>query len=556
MKPNQPNRYIAALYMRLSKEDIEKESKQNQSTLDTDKESASITTQRKMLTAYAKENGFIIYDEYIDDGISGTTFDRPNFKRMIQDIEDKKINMVITKDLSRLGRDYITSGQYTEIYFPSKGVRYIAINDGYDSDSPYTDIAPFKNIINEMYARDTSKKIRSSFIAKMNDGDFIGNFAPYGYQKDSENKNHLVIDPDSSIYVKEIFKMAALGLKPKDIANSLNDRKILPPIVYRCEKYHLNVDNFSKHREWTTSTISKILHNVVYLGHMAQKKTTKVSFKCKTTIQNPKKDWIVVENTHEPLIDNETFQLVQRLSESRTTCKGTKGFVNIFSGIAKCPDCGRNMSSTGTRKKGSPANLVCGQYKLYGSSRCSNHNIDYNILYSIVLESIQEQIKLLGDKDAFIQELQNELKTDNETKEAEQQLHILQKKSGQIDGLVEKLYEDNFNRVISNERFQKLLSKYEKESQNIRDKMDTLTKVQASAHTKFSQQESYNKFLKILEEFEQIDTLTPDLLFKLIDRIEICQGYYEQTDHGKIKHQTVKIYYRFIGKETRKEYCV
>ena len=151
MKPNQPNRYIAALYMRLSKEDIEKEGKQNPSATDADKESASITTQRKMLTAYAKENGFIIYDEYIDDGISGTTFDRPNFKRMIQDIEDKKVNMVITKDLSRLGRDYITSGQYTEIYFPSKGVRYIAINDGYDSDSPYTDIAPFKNIINEMY---------------------------------------------------------------------------------------------------------------------------------------------------------------------------------------------------------------------------------------------------------------------------------------------------------------------------------------------------------------------------------------------------------------------
>jgi len=407
-----------------------------------------------------------------------------------------------------------------------------------------------------MYARDTSKKIRSSFIAKMNDGDFIGNFATYGYQKDSENKNHLVIDPDSSIYVKEIFKMAASGLKPKDIVKSLNDRQILPPVVYRCEKYHLNVDNFSKHKECTTSTISKMLHNVVYIGHMAQRKTTKVSFKCKTTIQNPKKDWIVVENTHEPLVDNATFQLVQRLSESRTNYKGTKGFVNIFSGIAKCPDCGRNMSSTGTRKKGSPANLVCGQYKLYGSSSCSNHNIDYNILYSIVLESIQEQMKLLGDKEAFIQELQNALKDDNETKNTEQQLHTLQKKSEQIDGLIEKLYEDNFNRIISNERFQKLLSKYEKESQNIHDKMGTLKKEQVSAENQLSQQESYNKFLKILEDFEQIDILTQDILFKLIDRIEVCQGHYEKTEHGKVKHQIVKIYYRFIGKETRKEYCV
>lgn len=555
MKPNQPNRYIAALYMRLSKEDIEKEGKQNPSATDADKESASITTQRKMLTAYAKENGFIIYDEYIDDGISGTTFDRPNFKRMIQDIEDKKVNMVITKDLSRLGRDYITSGQYTEIYFPSKGVRYIAINDGYDSDSPYTDIAPFKNIINEMYARDTSKKIRSSFIAKMNDGDFIGNFAPYGYQKDSQNKNHLVIDPESSVYVREIFQMASAGSKPKDIVRLFNEKQIVPPMVYRCQKYNLDVDKFSKHKEWTTSSVSKILHNIVYLGHMAQRKTTKVSFKCKTTIRNSKKDWIVVEHTHEPLVDAETFELVQRLSESRTT-KRTKGFVNIFSGIAKCPDCGRNMSSTGTRKKGSPANLVCGQYKLYGSSKCSNHNIDYNVLYSIVLESIQEQMKLLGDKDALIHELNNELKDDSQAKEKEQLLHTLHKKAEQLDGLIEKLYEDNFNRVISNERFQKLLAKYENESQTIHDRISSLKKERESANAQISQQESFDKFLRILEEFEQISELTPDLLFKLIDRIEVYQGHYEQTKQGKVKHQTVKIYYRFIGKETRKEYCV
>jgi len=165
-------------------------------------------------------------------------------------------------------------------------------------------------------------------------------------------------------------------------------------------------------------------------------------------------------------------------------------------------------------------------------------------------------MKLLGDKEAFIQELQNALKDDNETKNTEQQLHTLQKKSEQIDGLIEKLYEDNFNRIISNERFQKLLSKYEKESQNIHDKMGTLKKEQVSAENQLSQQESYNKFLKILEDFEQIDILTQDILFKLIDRIEVCQGHYEKTEHGKVKHQIVKIYYRFIGKETRKEYCV
>ena len=202
--------YTAALYMRLSKDD------------DGAAESASIITQRKMLRSYAAEHGYVVFDEYVDDGWSGTNFDRPDFKRMIGDIEAKKVNMVITKDLSRLGRDYITAGQYTEIYFPSKGVRYIAIHDGYDSDSPYSDIAPFKNVINEMYARDTSKKIRSAFATKMRDGAYIAAFAPYGYQKDPADKNHLVVDRQSGQVVKRIFRMAAEGAPPTEIARSLN----------------------------------------------------------------------------------------------------------------------------------------------------------------------------------------------------------------------------------------------------------------------------------------------------------------------------------------------
>ena len=219
MKP-QP-RYIAALYMRLSREDGENES-------------ASITTQRKMLTAFAKENNFIIYDEYIDDGYTGTNFDRPSFNRMINDIEENKINTVITKDLSRLGRDYITAGQYTEVYFPQKQVRYIAINDGYDSENAVNnDIAPFKNVINEMYARDISKKIRSSFTVKMKEGNYIGNFAPYGYCKDTENKNHFLINEETAPIVKEIFYMASKGHKPADIRNF--------PIIVRLHTVVINI---------------------------------------------------------------------------------------------------------------------------------------------------------------------------------------------------------------------------------------------------------------------------------------------------------------------------
>lgn len=271
-------------------------------------ESASITTQRKMLRAYAAENHYYVYDEYVDDGISGTTFERPDFRRMIRDIENSKVNMVITKDLSRLGRDYILTGQYTEIYFPSKKVRYIAINDGYDSDSPYTDIAPFKNIINEMYARDISKKIRSSFMTHMEEGDFVSAFAPYGYMRDPVDKHHLVADEEPAEIVREIFGKAAKGILPVDISRELNRRQVPTPLEYRQKKKpsESTVD-FGKRRGWTSSTITKMLHNIVYLGHMAQGKTTKISFKSGTTVKNPKEDWYVVKNTHEPLVSREVL---------------------------------------------------------------------------------------------------------------------------------------------------------------------------------------------------------------------------------------------------------
>lgn len=528
---NKKKMYIAGLYMRLSRDDGTAES-------------SSITTQRKILLSYAKENGFIVYDEYIDDGFSGTNFERPSFKRMIQDIENKKINLVITKDLSRLGRDYITAGQYTEIYFPSKGVRYIAINDGYDSNSPYNDIAPFKNVINEMYARDISKKIRSSFLARMKDGYYIGNFAPYGYEKDPDNKNHLVIDDDSAPIVREIFSMACLGKRPTDIATHLNNKGIITPIMYRCEKYNLNLENYSKYtnKKWTSATISKILKSVVYIGHTAQKKTTKISFKSKVIVSNPKDDWIIVENTHSPIIDKKTFDIVQRYSKSRT-CQKTKGFKNIFSGIAICADCGKSMSTVGTRKKGSPANLACGGYKLYGTSACTNHFIDYNVLYDIVLKSIQEQLTLSKeDREKLALSIQKEIEKKDRKSNFKSELEKLSKKSADIDKMIEKIYEDNFNNKISAETFDKLLSKYENERKITSEKID---RIQESRKTE--NKNSYLDFFKLVDEYTDIKELNQDLLFRLIDRIEISQGSYTRTEKGKIKHQTISIYYRFIN---------
>ena len=540
MKP-QP-RYIAALYMRLSREDGENES-------------ASITTQRKMLTAFAKENNFIIYDEYIDDGYTGTNFDRPSFNRMINDIEENKINTVITKDLSRLGRDYITAGQYTEVYFPQKQVRYIAINDGYDSENAVNnDIAPFKNVINEMYARDISKKIRSSFTVKMKEGNYIGNFAPYGYCKDTENKNHFLINEETAPIVKEIFYMASKGHKPADIAKHLNMKNIPSPLAYRCNKYHLDINKYKTDGEWRAGTISRMLKNIVYIGHMAQGKTTKVSFRLKTTITKSKDDWFVVENTHAPIIDKETFETVQRYSQNRAYNK-KNNFINIFSGIAKCADCGKNMSSVGTRKKGSTANLECGAYKLKGAKACTNHFIDYDVLYKIVLDTLKEQISLSEqDKKEILNEVLKENSKAQRQNKTVDEIEKLQKKIKQADSKIEKIYDDNFSGRLSNDNFNKLLEKYENESKLLSEKLKQCQKNAKIQQSKSLEKQAYQKYFNLLNEYSDIKELNSELLFKLIERIDVYQGHYEKSGNKKIKRQKIKIYFRFIGKSETKEY--
>ena len=445
------NDYSAALYMRLSRDD-ERVS-----------ESASISTQRSILRKFAEENHFHIYKEYIDDGFSGTNFDRPAFKQMIRDIECEKINMVITKDLSRLGRNYIVTGEYTEIYFPSKKVRYIAINDGYDSITPYTDIAPFKNVINEMYARDISKKIRSALETKMQEGAFVGSKAPYGYKRELGNKHRLVIDKQVSPVIKEIFQSAAEGIPPINIAHDLNSRKILPPSLYRITEHSCTSQNdFIYDKKWTSGTIIKILRNIVYIGHMAQGKTTKLSFKSNVSITNPTENWHIVKNTHAAIIDETTFRLASAKIRRRTCAKGN--FENIFSGTAICADCGKNMSTVGSRKKTTSHSLACGAYKQYGKSKCSNHFIDYDILCSIVLNSIRNQLRIPEDtQEAIITEACGRLRKEYGSYEGKD-IGRLKTRKSELDTLIEALYEDRAKNLISTERMHKMLRKYESES--------------------------------------------------------------------------------------------
>lgn len=532
--------YRAALYLRLSREDG-------------GAQSASICTQRRMLRRYATEMGYAIYDEYVDDGWSGTNFDRPAFSRMIADIEAKKVNMVITKDLSRLGRDYITAGQYTEIYFPAKGVRYIAINDGYDSDDPCTDIVPFKNILNEMYARDTSKKIRSAFLTKMQEGAFIAAFAPYGYQKDPADKHRLIVDSISGPVVKSIFRLAAEGLSPTGIARKLNGQGIVTPAVYRqLSRPGYTQTTDSAQPQWSSATITKMLKNPVYCGHTVQGKTGKVSFKSNLTVSKPRNEWITVKHTHEALVEEATFQMVQRQMQTRT-CHKKGQFSNLFSGIAKCADCGRNMSATGSRKKGSPANLVCSGYKLSGSGTCSNHFIDYNALYAIVAAALKEQLAIdEKTRQAILEQVQKRHPDTEQNRTNE--LSSCQRRIGELERIIEKLYGDNACGRLSDERMEKLLCKYEQQARILEYHLAELK--QTDGESEKIQKNTTTDLSRSLQQLIDVSTLTRELLFRFIQRIEIGQGFYEKGTNGRCKHQSVKIFYRFQTQPQIKEYRI
>lgn len=536
MKTVKRTEMMAALYLRLSRDDEGEE------------ESASIKNQRKLLRAYCAEQGYFVYGEYVDDGYSGTSFDRPAFRRMIADIEAGLVNLVITKDLSRLGRDYITAGEYTERFFPEHGVRYIALNDGYDSDSPYTDIAPFKNIINEMYARDASKKIRSAFETKMREGSYIGNFAPYGYEKDPLNRNHLVVDYEAAPVVQEIFRRLRGGERLSEVARDLNRRGVESPIVYRCRKHGLDAGKYSGRGEWTSQSIYKMVRNMVYLGHTAQGKTTKVSFKSDKMIRNGQEDWYTVRGTHEPLIDKETFEIVTRQC-CRRRCEHRTDFQNIFSGVARCADCGRNMSITGSRSRDERYNLVCGQYKLRGSGACSNHFIGYNVLYHAVLEDIRRQIRLSReDREAIAAALaEPEQQGGPDAERRTRAAAELQRRHAEIDRLLMKLYEDNADGKISDDRYAKMTAAYESEQAELAGKLEA---VERSAPEKCPRGgDRRERLYALLDSVTEVRELTRELVFKLIDHIEVEQGCFEETEHGREKRQTIRIFYRFAGPE-------
>ena len=535
----QAKTFRAALYMRLSRDD------------EGTGESSSISTQRDILRAYAKDQEIAVVDEYVDDGYSGTNFERPAYRRMISDIEAGLINCVITKDLSRLGRNSSKTAELLEEYFPAKNVRYISVTDGFDSMALANGMAiatPFMLVVNELYARDISQKIRSALQSKMQKGDYISPYAPYGYKKDPENKNHLIIDQESANIVKAVFQMAADGWQTRDIVKELNRRGIPTPAEYRCQNNpHLDIRNYSKRREWTSSTICKILRNSVYLGQTEQGKTTKLSFKAKTTRINDREDWIVVEGTHEPIISQELYEIVRKRSVSRRAAPN-RGFTNVFSGVAVCADCGHNMTTAPTRKKGSIANLCCGAYKAYGADECSNHFVDYDLLLQVVSDELHA---LLTMTESEKQEILSALADEEDKRKREvgaclgEILRQKEKRLQEVNTLIKKAFEMYALGQLSNNTYTQLTAGYEEERQSLEQAIKALKVELESDHTK---EDQYKCFFDLLDEVQHFDDLTPDLLKKLVERIDVEQGYYEKDASGKrVKHQTIRIYYRFVG---------
>lgn len=519
------------LYARLSKDDG-----------DADKESNSISNQLQMLRLHSKENGFEVVGEYIDDGISGTTFNRPDVNRMIEDaLADDEPNGIIVKDMSRFGRNNAMFMYYVEEIFPNNDILFIALNDDVDTRYDDNDMMPFKSIMNEYYARDTSKKIRSVKKTTALSGGFCGSFAPYGYIVDPDNKRQLLVDSETAPTIKRIFEMSKQGFSTHQIARTLCKEGILIPRAYRAmKKGKLETSTGFKYpTDWVGRNVKKILENQVYLGHMVSHKTQTKSFKSKKLVDVPKEDWIIVENTHEAIIDVETFEIVQKFIsiKKRPTKQGER---NMFVGLVKCPDCERNMAYS--NPYGKDPRFRCRTY-VRNANLCTTHSISYDALCKIVLNDIQSHVKEMDDLgDQFIDEMRemSENRGNGKIGQYRDEVIKLEKRMKELDSIITKLFEQNALGKITDERFEKMSASYESEQQEIKTRYKDLTAKVEAQEKKIS---STNQFLETIQKYKNATELNRSMLVELIDSIYIHQA--EGT--GKNKTQAVEINYRFLA---------
>ena len=522
---------VTALYARLSKDD------------DLVGDSNSIVHQKEILAKYAKEHGFTNIEFYVDDGFSGTNFNRPDFQRMMADAEEGKISTVIVKDMSRFGRDYIMVGYYTEIYFSNLDIRFIAINDNVDSNiQTENDLTPFKNVFNEWYARDTSKKIRAVFKAKGNSGKHLTTNPPFGYKKDPDDKDKWIVDEEAAATVRRIFQMYVEGYRISEIGHKLTEEKVETPILYYMNR-GIKTNARSEYPEiWDLMSIKYILSQTAYAGHTVNFQTAVKSYKTKKQVNLPRNQWVIFRNTQEAIIDEKTFETVQQMRKAKRA-RTKYNEPNMFSGLLYCADCGNHLTIQRVARNRKMDNFSCATYRKKKKGLCSCHRILVSDLETIVKEDLQKvcEYVFLHEKeftDEYLSGSKKEtVKFQSKTKA---ELKRLSERQEEIGKIIRKLYEDNVNGRITDERFDFLAKSYEDEGNDLKTKIQELKNALASS---VQEEEKLSKFLKIVKSYTKIEELTPEILNSFIEKIYI--GETEKYEGRKM--QEVEIIYKFVG---------
>ena len=525
---------ITALYCRLSQED------------DLRGESNSITNQKDILRKYAADNGFRNTMCFVDDGYSGTNFNRPDWQRLIGMIDEGRIGTIIVKDMSRLGRDYLQVGMYTEMVFPNNDIRFIAINNGVDSiNGTENDMTPFINIFNEFYAKDTSRKIRAVFKAKGNSGKPLTTIPPYGYLKDPEDKFHWIIDEEAAPVVKLMFELCVAGYGPSQISKELIRRGIPTPT----EHFEaIGVKVAAKKSEqpgfWQQRTVVDILEKPEYLGHTVNFRSHKKSFKCKKKVMNDPSEWVIFENTHDAIIDQETFDIVQRIRDGRRRLT-PMGEMPVLSGMLFCADCGAKLYQVRHRGWTHEQELfVCATYrKIKGG--CTSHQIHNVQVEEILLRELKRITEFAREReDEFVRLVtqKGEKELNRQLRESSAELARAEERIRQLDTIISRLYEDNVSGKVSDERFAKMSASYEAEQKGLESRVSELrTFIDGTKEQRLNAE----SFLGMVRKYTDIKELTAEIIRSFVEKIEVRQP--EKVPGTRTKKQTIVIWWNFIG---------
>ena len=527
-------KYTAAIYCRLSSDDGQLG------------ESGSIETQKTLLTQYCKEQGFAIGDVYCDDGWSGTNFNRPAFQRLLSDIEDGKVNLVVVKDLSRFGREYAQMGIYIEHDFEESGTRFIAVSEGIDTINGTDNILmPITNVINSLYARDCSRKTKAAHRARAKDGKYIGGHAPFGYIKDPNDRHRLVVDLPAAEVVQQIFRMFAEGIGYVRMTKILREKNILNPQAYFNQNNpdYYKSEYWRKPFDWHATSVRVILSNPVYLGKLIFGKTKSKGFYNRKRVQVPEDEWIVVENTHEPIVSQELWDTVQKMMANKRR-ETSRGEIQPFAGLVKCANCGSSLNLSFDKRKGKYTGFSCWVYKNYGKQRCTSHAIGWQTLNQLVLEDIRRHAAIAHHHTKQYMEMLTQAgaaKQKQETDRQKRELKKAEKRITELEKILQKLYEDRALERISEERYQVMSTGYETEQRELNEKRQILITAINQAEGVYSNVESFTKLIRRYTDVQELDA---KILNELIDRIVVHE---KVANPDGQKSQRVDIHYKFIG---------